>query len=156
MDTSAIDFFIDKYKAEIDDLRGKMSDVENSEDEFSSFQKIAESYYILSEQYKLRIKQIAEETLVAFQNEDITTIGRLLDEGWQQKRQTSSLISNTEIDDLYDHFKYHQAIGFKLLGSGGSGFILTISDHPKRLIKNTSLTPIPFDFDYDGSKIILS
>ena len=54
MDTSAIDFFIDKYNAEIEDLKIKISSVENSEDEFHLLQKIAESYYILLEQYKLR------------------------------------------------------------------------------------------------------
>lgn len=54
MDTSAIDNFINKYKEEINELKTKISSVEDPEKEFNFLQKIAESYYILSEQYKLR------------------------------------------------------------------------------------------------------
>jgi len=54
MDTSGIDIFIDKYKKEIDDLKIKISCIKDRENEFKILQKMAESYYILSEQYKLK------------------------------------------------------------------------------------------------------
>jgi hypothetical protein len=54
MDTSGIDSFIDKYKKEIDELKSKLSHIEDLENDFILLQKIAELYYVLSEQYNLR------------------------------------------------------------------------------------------------------
>ena len=110
-----------------------------------------------AEQHKIAIQQIAEEGLKAFGKEDIDEIGNLLDKSWQQKRQISPLISTPRIDDLYQNAKQYGMIGGKLLGAGGDGgFLLCLTNDRKRLLDNMDLTEISFDFDYEGSKIILS
>jgi len=109
-----------------------------------------------AEPFKHQIKQIAEAGLKAFYREDIDEIGKLLNQSWEQKRQTSPLISTTQVDDLYNHVKYHGCVGFKLLGAGGGGFCLCLTNDKNRLIKNVNLTNTDFDFDFEGSKIILS
>lgn len=119
--------------------------------------EIAKSHdNIAAEKHKHNIHKIAEEALVAFANEDINEIGRLLDENWHQKKSTSPLISTSEIDDLYLETKKWGCLGFKLLGSGQSGFVLCITNDRKRLLNNISLQNIDFSFDFEGSKIILS
>lgn len=119
--------------------------------------KIAKSHNTnAAKKYKLEIKQIAEEALKAFANEDIDEIGRLLDMSWQNKRQMSSLISTKKIDDLYNSVKHHGALGCKLLGSGGGGFLVCITNDRHKLIRNMDLKHIDFTFDFEGSKIILT
>ena len=104
---------------------------------------------------KRQIQQLAEQALRAFEQENIIEIGRLLDESWHQKRQTSTLISTTKIDDIYNSAKHHGAIGSKLLGSGGGGFLLCITEDRHKLLRNMDLNHVEFTWDNDGSKIIL-
>ncbi|WP_428249905.1 kinase [Ferrovibrio sp.] len=56
----------------------------------------------------------------------VEEFGRLLHEGWLVKRQLSSRISNSNIDELYERARLHGACGGKLLGAGGGGFLLLI------------------------------
>jgi len=109
-----------------------------------------------AEKEKKEIHAIAKEALIAFSNEDIKTIGKLLDESWQHKRKTSKLISTKIIDDIYTTAKNNGCCGFKLLGAGQSGFVVCLTEDRHRLIKNIDLPHIDFNFDYEGSKIILS
>ena len=119
--------------------------------------KVASSHTSASEEHKIKIQQIAEEALKAFAAEDIDKIGKLLDESWQQKRQISPLISTPKIDELYQQAKKYGASGSKLLGAGGEGgFLLCLTNSPKKLIDKMPLVNLEFDFDYEGSKIILS
>ena len=93
-------------------------------------------------------------------SQDITEFGVLLDEAWQIKRQLSTGISNTAIDDFYWLARSAGAIGGKLLGSGGGGFMLIFAkpEDRSRVEYNLSdlrkLQHIPFEFDFEGSKII--
>jgi D-glycero-alpha-D-manno-heptose-7-phosphate kinase len=107
-----------------------------------------------AEQYKICIHQIAKEALSAFYQEDIEQVGKLLDESWQQKRQTSSLISTPHIDDIYTQVKRHGGHA-KILGSGGGGYMLCLTPDKRRLLKNIDLINVDFSFDYEGSKIVL-
>lgn len=104
--------------------------------------------------YKKTIHDLSKEALKAFQQQDIDKLGRLLDKSWLAKRQTSSLISNTKIDDAYNLMKKYGALGVKLLGAGGDGFMLCITDDPKYLIHNTPFYCVDFNIDFEGSKII--
>lgn len=74
------------------------------------------------------ILNIAKESYSLFLNENIKGIGLLLYETWRNKRRISSVISNTKIDDIIKDVIDMGAYGAKLLGSGGCGFILVISD----------------------------
>jgi D-glycero-alpha-D-manno-heptose-7-phosphate kinase len=87
---------------------------------------------------------------------DIREFGLLLDKSWQLKRKLSSSITNPEIDRLYDMAKYAGAIGGKLLGAGGGGFMLLFVEPDKqdKVRQTLGLMQVPFKFERGGSQII--
>lgn len=89
---------------------------------------------------------------------DINEFGELLNETWQLKRTLSSTISNGKIDEIYERAMCNGAIGGKLLGAGGGGFMLFFVPESKRPTLSRALggyLQIPFKFEYEGSKIIV-
>ena len=85
--------------------------------------------------------------------------GRLLHEGWKLKKNLGKVITNQKIDDLYNFSLKHGALGGKILGAGGGGFMLLYIPKSKiinfkRKLKN--MTVIPFNFSTTGSEILLN
>ncbi len=105
---------------------------------------------------KLRIYEIAKQAYSHFEQENIPEIGKLLDESWQNKRAISPLISNKNIDMLYESVIRMGAWGGKLLGSGGSGFLLFVAppETHQKIKENTKLVDLPINFDFGGSQIV--
>ena len=90
-------------------------------------------------------------------NDDLTAFGKLLDESWKVKRSLSNKISTSYIDSIYDVALSSGAIGGKLLGAGGGGFVLFFVDpinQSKVKEKLKSLLYVPFRFENLGSQII--
>jgi D-glycero-alpha-D-manno-heptose-7-phosphate kinase len=88
---------------------------------------------------------------------DIIEFGKLLHESWQLKRHLSSKISNPLIDQIYNRALKHGAIGGKLLGAGGGGFMLLFVRPENRLRVQEGLKnflEVKFSFENDGSQII--
>ena len=88
---------------------------------------------------------------------DITDFGRLLHESWMIKRSLTDKITTSEVDKIYETAMQAGALGGKLLGAGGGGFILffvepEIQPMVKEKLKN--LLHVPFKFDTLGSQII--
>jgi D-glycero-alpha-D-manno-heptose-7-phosphate kinase len=79
-------------------------------------------------QNKLNILNLAKEAYSLFLKEDIKEIGNILYQSWLYKNNISPLISNSKIDSIIKDVISLGAFGAKLLGSGGCGFILVISD----------------------------
>jgi len=84
-------------------------------------------------------------------------LGKLLDRSWKLKKQLSSKISNFRIDEMYETALKAGAIGGKITGSGGGGFLLfycpkTKQDKVRKALKG--LKELPFCFEHDGSKVI--
>jgi D-glycero-alpha-D-manno-heptose-7-phosphate kinase len=91
------------------------------------------------------------------QNNQIDDFGRMLHEGWILKKSLTNGISNTFVDTLYEKGLEAGALGGKLLGAGGGGFILFYcpeENHDKfrKIMKNN--LELKFHFDNNGSKII--
>lgn len=85
-------------------------------------------------------------------------LGELLDESWKIKRRLSKLVTNREIDSIYETAMRSGALGGKLLGAGGGGFILFYArpqDQEKIKKKLNKLLHVPFSFDKLGSHIVL-
>ena len=81
----------------------------------------------------------------------------MLHESWLRKKSLSSKITNSSIDDIYDKAIKKGALGGKLLGAGGGGFLLLYVPKfkQKNFLKNfNKFVHIPFDFENTGSKII--
>ncbi len=83
--------------------------------------------------------------------------GRLLDETWKLKKSLSTKISNSYIDGIYETAMKNGAVGGKLLGAGGGGFMLFyVEPEEQARVKAAmgNLLQIPFEFEYFGSQII--
>lgn len=83
--------------------------------------------------------------------------GKLLHEAWELKRSLSSSISNSFIDTIYFNARSAGAIGGKIIGAGGGGFLLLFvppSRQPKVRRELKKLIYVPFKFEYEGSQII--
>lgn len=89
---------------------------------------------------------------------DLNEFGEMLNETWYLKKGLSSAISNPIIDEVYELALRNGAIGGKLLGAGGGGFMLFFVPETARATLSKALgryLQIPFRFDYEGSKIIV-
>ncbi len=88
---------------------------------------------------------------------NLNDFGRLLHESWLEKKSLSSYITNPNIDDIYNTAIKRGALGGKLLGAGGGGFLLLYVPKlkQKNLIKYfNKLINVPFNFSSNGSKIL--
>lgn len=107
-----------------------------------------------------RVQQLADEALsiLTSENLDFSQLGKLLDESWKNKRSMSSSVSNAQIDAIYEAAKFEGALGGKVLGAGGGGFVLIFAE-PKfhSAIRNRlcSLVEVSFGISSTGSKIVV-
>ena len=88
---------------------------------------------------------------------DIETVGRLLHQSWLWKRELATNISSGEIDAIYAHAREHGAIGGKVLGAGGGGFLLLICEpHKQEGLRQamSALREIRFNLENHGSQVI--
>jgi D-glycero-alpha-D-manno-heptose-7-phosphate kinase len=87
----------------------------------------------------------------------IEEFGILLNQGWQLKRNLSDKVSNEQIDKIYEKAKSKGALGGKILGAGGGGFMLIFAfpdDHEKIKKELNEFIHVPFRFDNTGADII--
>ena len=105
-----------------------------------------------------RMYELVWEALDVLNGKNIRKFGKLLDESWQLKRTLSDKISSDHIDQLYDTALRAGAIGGKLLGAGGGGFVmLFVEPHKKEKVRQSlkKLLEVPIKFENQGSQIIL-
>jgi D-glycero-alpha-D-manno-heptose-7-phosphate kinase len=104
--------------------------------------------------------QMVDEAISLMANTSIPIeeFGKLLDKSWQYKRNLSSLVSSPEIDQIYDTAMAAGAVGGKILGAGGGGFMLLFAKPEKHSAirkRLDNLVHVDFDFDNSGSKVVL-
>ncbi|MGD9781269.1 MAG: kinase [Kiritimatiellia bacterium] len=90
---------------------------------------------------------------------DLADFGRLLHESWLLKRSLSSRVSTPEIDAMYAAARQAGAIGGKITGAGGGGFLLLYVEPDRQPAVRQALSHllhVPFDLDHSGSQIIFS
>ena len=105
------------------------------------------------------IKQIAQIAKDELLKGNIEAIGDCLHESWSLKRQLASRISNDSIDDLYQVARDSGALGGKITGAGGGGFILLFCPYQKQKKLRSALSKLqelPFNLEQDGSKVIFN
>ncbi len=123
--------------------------------------KIAESYVNSIEERKRQlrvIKDLVEEGIaILSSSRDLVEFGELLHESWQTKRSLSSQVSNPEVENIYEQALSAGAIGGKLTGAGGGGFLLLFvpPDRQGKVIETLNrLIHVPFNFEFHGSQVI--
>ena len=107
----------------------------------------------------LRMKAMVDEAeeILKDESRDLDDFGRLLDESWRLKRTTGSKISNDQIDQIYEKALKSGALGGKLLGAGGGGFMLFyVPKERQEAFKAdfAELLPVPFRFENEGTTVI--
>jgi len=122
---------------------------------------VAESYVndIENKRRQLcRIKDLLKESITVLnKGKDITGFGELLHEAWQAKRSLSTEVSNSNVDEIYNMARSAGAIGGKLTGAGGGGFMLLFVPPEKQIKvreKLKGLIYVPFKFESSGSQIV--
>lgn len=88
---------------------------------------------------------------------DLDQWGEMLDKAWYMKRSLASKISNSDIDFMYEKAKNAGAVGGKVLGAGGGGFLLLyVPDENKESVRSalTGYKEVDFEFENEGSRII--
>jgi D-glycero-alpha-D-manno-heptose-7-phosphate kinase len=106
------------------------------------------------------MRAMVDEALSILQNtyESIDSFGKLLDASWQYKRRLSDRVSTPEIDSIYQAAMDAGAIGGKILGAGGGGFLLIFAKperHAAIRDRLNKLIHVPFDFEDSGSRVVL-
>jgi D-glycero-alpha-D-manno-heptose-7-phosphate kinase len=98
---------------------------------------------------------LAERMKEALENNELSAFGDILNKSWELKRTLASGISNPEIDKAYEIAMNSGALGGKLLGAGGGGFLLFYceKDRQDALRKNLGLREFDFKFDHDGTSV---
>ena len=102
-------------------------------------------------------KMVGEALDALTSNRCICNFGELLHKSWMLKRSLSPNISNGEVDQLYEFARANGAIGGKITGAGGGGFLLLFvppSAHKRMREALKDLLCVPFKFDSSGSQII--
>ena len=108
---------------------------------------------------KLEMLQLVDEAehILTDTSSDLDEFGRLLDHTWRLKRQTGTKISTDSIDGLYARGIKAGALGGKLLGAGGGGFLLfyvTPENREHVLNEMSDLMYVPFEFENSGTRVI--
>jgi len=122
---------------------------------------VASSYVIDigSKERQLRIiQEMVDESLKILNSRgSLTEFGQLMHEGWLTKRSLSASVSNSEVDQAYEAARSAGAVGGKITGAGGGGFMLLfVPPERQSAVRETlgRLIHVPFSFDFNGSQII--
>jgi D-glycero-alpha-D-manno-heptose-7-phosphate kinase len=105
------------------------------------------------------VKELGTRSQQALQTGQIALFGDLMHEHWEHKKRRSDGMSNPQIDEWYDLARKNGAIGGKLVGAGGGGFLLFYSEDHRRLraaMSKAGLEEVRFRFDFEGTKVLLA
>jgi D-glycero-alpha-D-manno-heptose-7-phosphate kinase len=103
------------------------------------------------------IKDIGRQTLSAFECGDLDEFARLMDVHWQRKKERTKGMSNDSINDCYALAMRNGALGGKLIGAGGGGFLMFYAKDKARLresMRGAGLREVRFRFDCEGTKVV--
>ena len=104
------------------------------------------------------VKELGRQSQRALEGNDLNEFARLMDVHWQRKKERSTSMSNERINDFYDCAMANGALGGKLIGAGGGGFLMFYAEDKARLrhaMREKGLTEIRFRFEPEGTKILI-
>lgn len=105
------------------------------------------------------VKQLGYESKDSLESGNLREFARLMDVHWQHKKQRSGGMSNPKINHWYDLALDSGALGGKLIGAGGGGFLMFYAEDKTRLrdaMRTAGLKEVRFHFDFEGTKIVNS
>lgn len=108
-----------------------------------------------------KTKEMGFRVKEALQKGDLETFGHILHEHWENKKRRSGSISNPNIDRWYNAAREAGALGGKVIGAGGGGFLMLYSPIRKKgavrkALASEGLEEMPFNFDFQGAKVLVN
>ncbi|MFM9106116.1 MAG: galactokinase [Chloroflexota bacterium] len=104
------------------------------------------------------IKDIGLRSKAALEAGNLVAFGELMNVHWEHKKRRAANMSNGEIDAWYELGRKHGAIGGKLIGAGGGGFLMFLAEDRTRLrraMRGAGLTEVRYGFDFEGARIVV-
>jgi D-glycero-alpha-D-manno-heptose-7-phosphate kinase len=105
------------------------------------------------------VKELGLRSRAALESGDAKLFGELMHEHWEHKKRRSGGMSNPKIDEWYNLGMNNGAIGGKLVGAGGGGFLMFMAKDRNRLrqaMSSAGLEEVRFKFDFEGAKVMMS
>ena len=105
------------------------------------------------------VKELGQKSKRALLQGDTPYFAELMHEHWERKKTRSSGMSNEFINKAYEIARGNGAIGGKLVGAGGGGFLMLYASDPEKLrfsMGKLGLEEVRFSFDFEGTKVVLS
>ena len=105
------------------------------------------------------VKDLGLQSKVALENGNLHEFARLMDVHWQCKKQRSGGMSNPKINEWYDLALASGALGGKLIGAGGGGYLMFYAEDKAKLrhtMRQSGLKEVRFRFDFEGTKLVAS
>lgn len=105
------------------------------------------------------VKDLGLQSQKALEGGDLPEFARLMDVHWQRKKQRSGGMSNPQINEWYDLAMANGALGGKLIGAGGGGFLMFYAEEKAKLrhaMTKAGLQEVRFRFDFEGTKLVIS
>jgi D-glycero-alpha-D-manno-heptose-7-phosphate kinase len=102
-------------------------------------------------------KELGYKSLDCLEKGNLEEFAMLMDVHWQRKKARSSGMSNAQINQWYDYAMVNGALGGKLIGAGGGGFLMFYAGDKKRLrhaMREKGLQEVRFRFDFEGTKVV--
>jgi len=103
------------------------------------------------------VKELGQQSQAALEADDLHEFARLMDMHWQRKKERSGIMTNQDIDGWYDHAMVNGALGGKVIGAGGGGFLMFYADDKARLrhaMREKGLREVRFRFDFEGTRVL--
>ena len=104
------------------------------------------------------VKELGIRSMKALEAGKPCEVGAIMHEHWLNKKKRSQGMSNSQIDEWYELGRKNGAIGGKLVGAGGGGFLMFYTEDPSKLrhaMAGVGLSEVRFRFDFEGTKVIL-
>jgi len=104
------------------------------------------------------VKELGRQSQRVLEANDLHGFARLMDVHWQRKKQRSAAMSNQFINESYDVAMANGALGGKLIGAGGGGFLMFYAEDKARLrhaMRERGLMEARFRFEPEGTKILI-
>ncbi len=104
------------------------------------------------------VKELGVQSKEAIESGNLREFARLMDVHWQRKKERSGEMSNPKINEWYEHAMANGALGGKLIGAGGGGFLLFYAEEKTRLrhaMRLAGLMEVRFRFDFEGTKQVI-
>jgi len=103
------------------------------------------------------VKELGYKSQRAFESGDLEKFAELMNVHWEYKKQRSNAMSNSKINEWYDIAHKNGALGGKLIGAGGGGFLMFYTNDNMKLrhaMAHEGLKEVRFKFDFEGSKVV--